>query len=167
MDYLYSRWSIVPRKKRYEVHSRWNQLGDELCDYTRSADECWFRVKYPAHAPGGKRELIVKLVNFSAAAMHGIGSSQLSETESEPEYWYTDESPEESSNDAEENMERPFTTEDESSNEDYEDYYDEEEPAEDELNREANVQNVNSSGESPPSKRPRVSTDPAFSTRSR
>jgi len=56
-----------------------------------------------------------------------------------------------------------FTTDDESSNEDYEDCYDEEEPAEDEVNYEANGQNANSNGESPPSKRRRLYADPAFS----
>ena len=41
--------------------------------------------------------------------MDDIDSNQLSETESEPEDWYNDETPEEPSSDAEEeNMEQQF-----------------------------------------------------------
>ena len=144
MEYLYARWGIVPRKKRYEDRGYWNQLGEEVGDYTRSADECWFRVKYPAHAPGGERQLIVKLVDFSASTMEDIDSSPLSESEDENgDGW-------------EENMEGQLYTYSESSDEDYEDYYDEEGPAEDEVHHEANIQDARGLSGEPLSKRPRI-----------
>jgi hypothetical protein len=150
MEYLYARWGIVPRKKRHEDLGYWNQLGEKVCDYTRSVDKCWFRVKYPAHAPGGERQLIVKLVNFSASTIEGIDSSPLSDTESEDEnVSYEDIDREE--------LEEQLYTYSESSDEDYEDYYDEEGLAEDEVNYDANIQDARRlSGESPLSKRLRI-----------
>jgi hypothetical protein len=162
MEYLYARWRIVPRKKRHEDLGYWNWLGEEVCDYTRSANECWFRVKYPAHAPGGERQLIVKLVDFSASTMESIDSSPLSDTESDTEsedenVSYEEDVPGRDMEDGEENMEEQLYTYSESSDEDYEDYYNEEGRAEDESNHEVNIQDVHGlSGDLPLSERPRI-----------